>query len=51
MPQPNDEQIIDIWEDFRNRILKPAPPDPTPPVIDETDEDFRSRIGHPLRRR
>jgi len=51
MPQPDDEQIIDIWEDFRDRILEPGPTDPAPPHDDEADEDFRYRIGRALRRR
>ena len=42
MNAPADEEVIDIWEDFRDRV---GHPDRDPPTeSDETAEDFRQRL-------
>jgi hypothetical protein len=50
MPETEKEQIIDISEDFRDRIRHPGQGDPPAPapVEDETAEDFRERAWHGL---
>jgi hypothetical protein len=57
--EPEEEEIIEISEDFRDRIWRsdptsqpPLPDDPEPNTTDEadeTDEDFRGRVWRILR--
>jgi hypothetical protein len=49
MDDPEDDEVIDIWEDFTDRVGRP---DPDPPKhTDETDEDFRRRLREASARR
>jgi hypothetical protein len=49
MEDPEDEEVIDIWEDFTDRVGHPDP-DPSDET-DETDEDFWRRLRIAVSRR